>query len=175
MIDSSAQQSGACSRINSASRSRMQTKQDEGRIALLLWMVPKNTDCGLPLFASTIATPVLRRDASMASTRIYRNVKIDRCAFNTESTNSKTTVLLAWVSNGRGDQENSQAFCRHRGDDVCDFNDRIVIFRHDKRLESNRDAGFGTGRRLFAEFPDPGQADCESVSIASRAGPDEMG
>src|SRR3954463_8023436 len=97
----------------------MQTKQDEGRIALLLWMVPKNTDCGLPLLASTIATPVLRREASMASTRIYRNVKIDCTAFNMESTNSKTTVLLARVSNGDGDEHYSQAFCPHRYDDVC--------------------------------------------------------
>src|SRR4029077_14957066 len=75
MPASSAQQSGACSRINSASRSRMQTRQDEGRIALLLWMVPKYTDCGLPLFASTIATPVLRREASIASTRIDASLK----------------------------------------------------------------------------------------------------
>jgi hypothetical protein len=53
----------------------MHTRQDEGRIALLLWMVPKYTDCGLPLFASTIATPVLRKEASMASTRIDASLK----------------------------------------------------------------------------------------------------
>jgi len=29
------------------------------------------------------------------------------CAFNTESTNSKTTVLLARVSNGHNDEQNS--------------------------------------------------------------------
>jgi hypothetical protein len=32
-----------------------------------------------------MATPVLRKEASIASTRIYRNVKIDCRAFNTES------------------------------------------------------------------------------------------
>src|SRR5262252_6004990 len=117
MTDSSAQQSGACSRINSASRSRMQTRQDDGRIALLLWMVPKYTDCGFPLFASTIATPVLRKEASMARTRIYRNVKIDCDGFNTESTNSKATVLLERSSNGRCDQQEFQIFCGHPRDD----------------------------------------------------------
>src|SRR6187551_3308586 len=118
MTDSSAQQSGACSRINSARRSRMQTRHDEGRIALLLWMVPKYTDCGLPLFASTIATPVLRREASMASTRIYRNVKIDWNGFNTESTNSKATVLLERSTNEDVDQQDTQVSCQHRGRDI---------------------------------------------------------
>src|SRR5215475_15985126 len=103
-------------------------------------------DCGLPLFASTIATPVLRKEASMASTRIYRNVKIDCDRFNTESTNSKATVLLERSSNGHGNEQDSQAFCRHRGDDVCHARDRSKIVRHDKRIKSNRDTGFGTGR-----------------------------
>jgi hypothetical protein len=39
----------------------------------------------------------------MASTRIYRNVKIDCCAFNMESTNSKATVLIGRGSNGHRD------------------------------------------------------------------------
>jgi hypothetical protein len=39
----------------------------------------------LPLLASTIATPVLRKEASMASTRIYRKLKIVRRVFNPES------------------------------------------------------------------------------------------
>jgi hypothetical protein len=49
----------------------------------------------LPLFASTIATPVLRRETSTASTRIIVKVKIAQPGFNMESTNSKTKVLLA--------------------------------------------------------------------------------
>ena len=67
-----------------------------------------------------------------------------------ESTNSKTTVLLARLSNGHGDEQNSQAFCRDRGDDICHARERSKIFRHDKRVKSNRDAGFGTARRHFS-------------------------
>src|SRR5215475_6917534 len=119
-------------------------------------------DCGLPLFASTIATPVLRKEASMASTRIYRNVKIDCDGFNTESTNSKITVSLAGVTNGHVDQQNCQTLRRHHGDGVCDVNDSVVIFCDDKRIEPNRDSRFGTARRLFIKFPNPGQTHCES-------------
>ena len=39
----------------------------------------------MPLFASTIATPVLRREASTASTRITVNLKITPSGFNPES------------------------------------------------------------------------------------------
>src|SRR5215475_7445396 len=112
-------------------------------------------DCGLPLFASTIATPVLRREASIAKTRIYRNVKIDCDGFNTESTNSKLTVLLERFSNARNDEQNTQVFYRYRSDDICIAGDQSKIIRNDKRFESDRDAGFGTGRRPFFKFPNP--------------------
>ena len=69
-----------------------------------------------------------------------------------ESTNSKTTVLLAQVSNGHGDEQYSQAFCRYRSDHVCHARERSKIFRDDKRFKPNRDAGFGTARRLFLSF-----------------------
>src|SRR5258705_4843169 len=111
----------------------------------------------------------------MASTRIYRDLKIDCCAFNMESTNSKITVLLARLSNGDGDEQYSQALCRHRGDDVGDFHECVVIFRHDERVKPNRDAGFAAERGSLIKSANSRQADCESVSIASRTGLDQMG
>src|SRR5215471_18453221 len=132
-------------------------------------------DCGLPLFASTIATPVLRREASMASTRIYRNVKIDCDGFNTESTNSKATVLLVRLTNGFDDEQNTESFCRYRSDDVCHACERSKIIRNDKRIEPDRDAGFGTRRRPFVKFSNPGQTYRESVSTSSGVGSDRLG
>src|SRR6188472_4533499 len=115
-----------------------------------------------------MATPVFRREASMASTRIYRNVRIAGNAFNIESTNSKTTVLLARINNGQGDEKYSQVLCCYRNDDIRHPRGRSKLFRNDKRVKPNRDAGFGTARRLFVKFPNPGQADCESISAARR-------
>src|SRR5215510_4335408 len=138
-------------------------------------MVPKKSGHSLPLFASTIATPVLRREASIASTRISPNVKIYYGAFNMESTNSNATVLLPPLSSGDDETQNRQRVCCHHRDDVRDTCERVVILRHDKRLKPNRHAGFATGRRPLDEFSNPRQADCESVSIASRAGPDRLG
>src|SRR5215510_12198953 len=132
-------------------------------------------DCGLPLFASTIATPVLRKEASMASTRIYRNVKIDCDGFNTESTNSKATVLLERSSNGRCDQQEFQNFCGHPRDDIHHARDRSKILRDDKRAKSNCDAGSGIARRLFVKFPNTGQTHCQSLSTARGAGLDRLG
>src|SRR5262249_44689737 len=115
-----------------------------------------------------IATPVLRKEASMAKTRIYRNVKIDWRVFNTESTNSNPAALLARINYECGDTQNSHTNCHHRGDDVRDLRERAVFLGDNKRSKPDCDAGFGTGRRLLAEFSSPGQADCESVSTASR-------
>src|SRR5262249_39084798 len=129
MTDSSAQQSGACLRINSASRSRMQTKHDERRIALVLWIVPKSTGCGLPLLASTLAAPVLRREASMANTRIYRNRKIESNGVKTECTNSKTTLFLTRSSNGPCEEQNSQSSCRYCGGDIYHAGERSKDLR----------------------------------------------
>src|SRR2546429_5050988 len=70
MTASSAQQSGSCSRINCASRSRIATRQAEDFNELALWMVPKKSARDLPLAPSTIATPQLRNEASIASTRM---------------------------------------------------------------------------------------------------------
>src|SRR5215469_5237974 len=114
-----------------------------------------------------MATPVFRREASMASTRIYRKFKIDCDAFKMESTNSKATVLLARLHNGYGDEKNNQALCRHWGDGIRDFNDGVFIVRHDKRVKPNRDAGFATQRGPLTEFSNSGQADRESVSTSS--------
>jgi hypothetical protein len=66
-----------------------------------------------------------------------------------ESTNSKTTVLLARLSNGHGDQQNSQALRRHRRDDICHGRERSKILRHDKGLKPNRDARFATEGRSY--------------------------
>src|SRR5205823_14031429 len=70
MTASRAQQSGSCSRINCASRSRIATRQAEDLSELALWMVPKKTARDFPLPPSTTATPQLRSEASIASTRM---------------------------------------------------------------------------------------------------------
>src|SRR5438105_622105 len=53
--------------------------------------------------------------------------------------------------------------------------ERPLVFGYDERFEPNRDAGFATERGSLIKFANSGRADCESVSIASRTGLDEMG
>src|SRR5215471_21674532 len=110
----------------------------------------------------------------MARTRIYRNVKIDCDGFNTESTNSKATVLLERFSNARDEEQNSQAYDCYRSDDVYDARRQSKFLRNDKRAESDRDAGSGTAGRLFVKLPNPGQTHCESLSTARRTGPNRL-
>src|SRR5439155_2151667 len=121
---------------------------------------------GLPLFASTIAIPVLRREASMASMRIIGNLKITPPGFNTESTNSSATALLpanverkAYTSD---EQRVDQLPYDHRDYDRCSFH-RAFIIRYDERFEPNRDTGFAAQGRSLAESANPGRADCEPV------------
>src|SRR4029453_1420270 len=133
---------------------------------------------GLPLFASTIATPVLRREASMASTRIIDNLKITPLGFNTESTSSSATALLRQnverFAKTSGERRINQLPYDHRDHDRCSFQ-RAFIIRYHERLESNRDAGVARRRGSLLKSANSRQADCQSVSIASRDGPDEMG
>ena len=95
-------------------------------------------------------------------------------AFNSGIDKFETNSFTRAVSSGHA-KEKPQGGCCHYHDDSRDFGERAVILRYDKRVKPNRDAGFGTGRRLLAEFPNPGQADCESLSIANRVGSDAMG
>src|SRR5438874_8286971 len=133
---------------------------------------------GLPLFASTIATPVLRREASTASTRITVNLKSPGpgSTWNRQvppqPLYSRQNVERSAYTNG--EQRVNQLPYDHRDHDRCSFH-RAFVIRYDERLESNRNAGFARRRRSLSKSANSRQADCEPVSIASRAGPDEMG
>src|SRR6267154_5400403 len=70
MTASRAQQSGSCSRINCTRRSRIATRQAEDLDEVPLWIVPKKRARDFPFAPSTIATPQLRNEASIARTRI---------------------------------------------------------------------------------------------------------
>ena len=55
------------------------------------------------------------------------------------------------------------------------FFERLFVFRYNERVEPNRDAGFAAERGSLIKSANSRQADCESVSIASRTGLDQMG
>ena len=66
-----------------------------------------------------------------------------------ESTNSKTTVLLAADKQWTRREQSNQAVCLDRVH-VRDLRERSVIFRDDKRFESDRDAGFGSRKATLS-------------------------
>src|SRR5207253_8582594 len=68
-----------------------------------------------------------------------------------------------------GEQRVNQLPYDHRDHDRCSFH-RAFVIRYDERLESNRNAGFARRRRSLSKSANSRQADCEPVSIASRAG-----
>src|SRR5439155_18882577 len=114
----------------------------------------------------------------------YSNLRIARRAFNPESVRVEYRQISERPLYSRrnverfaeaGDAERASALRDdYPGADPFSF-DRFFILRYDERVESNRDSGFARSWGSFFEFSNSRQADCESVSTASRAGLDATG
>src|SRR5436190_22436204 len=121
---------------------------------------------GLPLFASTIATPVLRREASTASTRITVILKSPGpgSTWNRQIRKhpfySRRNVERFPQTNGEQRVDQWREEHRHHDGDALDC---AFIIRYDERFESDRDARFARRRRSLVESANPRQADCEPV------------
>jgi len=81
-------------------RSRIATRQDEDRTELALWIVPKINGARFAIVCIDNRDTVLRKEASMASTRMINNLKIDRRTFNPKG---GAYMLIAFPLSQRGD------------------------------------------------------------------------